>query len=756
MKKADKKELLIKVHKRFKIMLDADDRNRRDALDDMSFIHVPDGRENGVSNSGQWDQNMLKERGKRPAYVFNKLRVTMKRIINDIRANTPSAKVRGTEGGDVKTAEIFEGLIRNIWGTSNGDTIVDGAAQYMVSAGMGAWKLTFDFPSSTAFEQTIKVEEILNPFCLFSDPSDKTATKEKARDWILTDKMASTAFKAQYPDAEKIDFESHEFDDNEEWYDSGEDEVRIAEYWYKIPVQKELWQLQDGKVVDAGSDEAAGIDPSLIKRTRIVDTDQIMMCVVSGDSILEGPTEWPGTMFPFVVVYGEHFVVDGRVYWYGAGRWAKDAQRSYNVSRTAITETIAQAPQAKWWVTTVQSEGHTDNWKDAHVENFPFLGYNPDPLAPGPPQRMGTSDVPVALIQESQLASEEINMTTGRYQNDVGAPNAASSGKQEAIRNAQGDLATYNYPDNMGKAIQRTWALLIDLIPKVYNTERELRILGADGTEDYKTINTFAYVDGVEKKINDLSVGAYDTTITIGPSFSTRRQEASEAYQQLVQGNPAIWGVAGDLIFKSMDLPYADEIAERLRSMLPPQIQNMLNEEKDVPPEVQQMMQQAQQAMQMVQQQAQELQQKAAEVQKDATANEQTKAEIEKLIAQLETKQAQFQAKIAQDFAKVAEKDSRLTIEKVQYEADGTLEVSRQAATENIAQFQQALAQDTAQVLSEIQAIAQGLSKQAVDALGAIREEKDCKPRIKKITSKRVNGKLETDKIIYEDEPTIN
>ena len=186
-----------------------------------------------------------------------------------------------------------------------------------------------------------------------------------------------------------------------------------------------------------------------------------------------------------------------------------------------------------------------------------------------------------------------------------------------------------------------------------------------------------------------------------------------------------------------MDLPYADDIAERMQVMLPPEIQKQLTEGENMPPEVMAMMQQAQQAMQMVEQQAQQVQQAGAEVQQEATANDQAKAEIEKLIAQLEAKQAQFEAKIAKDLAGVAQKDAKLTIDKVNMEASGIIESSKQEATQGAAQFQQALAQDTAQVLSEIQGIAAELSKHTVAAVDQIRAEKNDKPKIVKVTSKR-------------------
>ena len=743
MKKKDtqkKQDLLILMRKRFKLMLDADKINRQNALDDMKFINVPNDVSNrGASGSGQWDLNMAKERGNRPMYVFNKLRITMKRIINDIRSQRPSGKVRGVEGGDPKVAEIFEGLIRNIWNISDGDTVIDGATEYMVSAGYGAWRIVTDYSTNTAFEQDIRLEEIQNPMCLFCDPSAKDMMKKTAVDWILTDKISRDEYKKNWPKAEIISFEDHEFDDNETWGTTEEDEVRIAEYWYKEPIEKEIWQLQDGKVIEADTDEANAIlaTPEQIKDKRIVQTDRIMMFIASGESILEGPIEWAGSMFPFVVVYGEYMLVDGTIYWYGAGRWAKDAQRSYTVSRTAITETIAQAPQAKGWATTKQAEGNVDKWAEAHLKNFPFLLYNADPQATGAPQRMGGPEIPAALIAESQIASEEINMVTGRYQSDVGAPNPAKSGKQEMVRNMQGEIATYNYPDNMGKAIGRTWELLIDLIPQIYDTERELRILGTDGAEDYKKINTFApdSETGEPIKINDLSVGQYDTVITVGPSFSTRRQEAAETYQQLMQGNPEIFPVIGDLVFKSMDLPYAEEISERLQVMLPPQIQQMINEDQDIPPEVQAMMGQAQQAMQMVEAQMQEVQKAAQETEID-------KSEVEKLMANLKTEVARFEARIAKELARIAEKESHLTLQTINHDHDAVIKDGQEQVAGDRQMFNVALAEEMHRAIENIQGMAAEFNEFAVQTLAQIQQEKDDRPKIVRVDAVREKGKL--------------
>ena len=362
------------------------------------------------------------------------------------------------------------------------------------------------------------------------------------------------------------------------------------------------------------------------------------------------------------------------------------------------------------------------------------------------------------------MAAEEINMVTGIYQADIGAPNSATSGRQEIARQQMGAVATYNYQDNMAKAMRRTTEILIDLIPQIYDTERELRVIGTDGAEDYQTVNNFVQgPDGQMIKINDLSFGRYDTTVTVGPSFSTRRQEAAETYQQLLQGSPDIFPIVGDLIFKSMDLPYSEDIADRLKIMLPPEIQQSMNEEATQSPEVMQAMAQAQQAMQMVEQQAMAVQEQASQVQQAQNEVDIGKSEIEKLLAKLETEQAKFEtqvaqhtAKVATDMAQVAQKDARLTEEKVMLEATGVVDKARAEVEQQVAAFNRALAQDTSEVLKSIQAISEELNQQAVGAMSQLAREREKQPRVREVQAVRENGQLKAIPIYEDDEPTIN
>lgn len=741
MRRKESKDLLARVKARYKVMYEADEENRRAGMEDLKFVNVP---------GSQWDDNMKQERGKRPCYEFNKLRISGKRIINDMRANRPSGKVRAVEGGDVETAEINEGLIRNIWNTSDGDTVIDYAAEYQVNAGMTAWRIDTEYSSDSAFDQDIFVRPIQNPFCLYADPACKDFLKRDAEDWILTERISKKAFESRYGKADKIDFEELGGFDDEDWED--EEAVRVAEYWYKEPYKKEIWliQGQDGPVtVDSESDEARGIPQEAILKRREVVCDKILHCVVSGQKILEKPTEWAGSQFPFVMIYGEYIVIDGKTYWWGLPRFAKDAQKAYNVARTSISEKIAMQPKSKYWATAEQAKGLTAQWSKAHKENLPFQLYNPDPKAPGPPQMMAEAQVPTALIAESQIASDEIKAVTGIFDDSLGNKTDSQSGRAIYARQQQGEIATFNYQDNMAKGIKRTYELLLDLIPNIYDTERELRILGSDGAEDYRKVNQVVYdpATGRQVRINDLSTGKYDVTVTVGPNFSTLRQEAAETYGALAQQFPQIMEIAGDLVMKSMDLPYADDIAERIKSILPAPIQQMMNKDKQLPPEIQQAMQQVQQAMAQVQEHGQLVQAAAQEVEQDKSANEKTKAEIKTELANVRAARAEFDAHVADELLKLMQKETGLTVKSADL-------VSKEAGI-TVKEAQMRDKDEATAYIQDLDGVVAEFMKAADSALSEIRQktaeiEKKADKTPVDIKTKRANGKLVAD-IKYSD-----
>jgi len=282
-------------------------------------------------------------------------------------------------------------------------------------------------------------------------------------------------------------------------------------------------------------------------------------------------------------VVGEEVHVGDRTVRHGIVRYAKDPQRLYNYWRTAAAESVALSPRAPWLVTPRQIEGQKKQWESANRGNPPYLLYSPDPSAP-PPQRIEPAYPPVALFQEAGIAADDMKAVTGIYDAGLGAQGNETSGRAILMRQREGDTGTYVYVDNLSRAIRHAGRILVDLIPRIYDTERTLRILGEDGGEGFTVINRVVPGPDGPVTLNDLGAGKYDVEVSAGPGFSTRRLEAAESMMAFVQAVPQAGAVIADLIARNMDWPGAEAIAERLRRLLPPGLDAETPEPSAPPP----------------------------------------------------------------------------------------------------------------------------------------------------------------------------
>jgi hypothetical protein len=363
--------------------------------------------------------------------------------------------------------------------------------------------------------------------------------------------------------------------------------VRIAEYFY-IEHEKAVLNLYYGNVSamkGSAEDEDMAMRGMKPIKTRIVDIKKVKWCKINGFEILESQ-DWAGSNIPVVRVVGNEFEVDGRIYVSGIVRNAKDAQRMYNYWTSQEAEMLALAPKAPFIGYGGQFEGYENQWKTANTTNWPYLEVNPDvtdgagavlPL----PQRAPPPLPQTGLIQAKMGASDDIKGTTGQYDSSLGQTSNERSGKAILARERQSDVGTYHYVDNLARAVRYITRQIVDLIPKIYDTERIARIVGEDGETGIikvnpnqpMPVNKIMDQQGIVlEKIYNLGVGKYDVCVTTGPSYMTKRQEALEAMAQLLQGNPQLWAVAGDLFIKNMDWPGAQEMSKRFAKTIDPKI----------------------------------------------------------------------------------------------------------------------------------------------------------------------------------------
>ena len=576
--------------------------SREDELDDLRFAAgSPD-------NQWQWPADVLSTRGAvqgqtinaRPCLTINKLPQHVKQVTNDQRQNRPAGKViPADDKADVEVAEIFDGIVRHIEYISDADVAYDTACDNQVTYGEGYIRILTDYCSEDSFDQDIRIGRVRNSFSVYMDPTIQDPCGSDAKWCFITQEMTKDDYERAFPDATPVSsLQTQGVGDASisQWIN--EDTVRIAEYFYIEYKSDTLNLYHGGHKAFAGTPEAKQIEAMGLKpiKTRDVQRQQIKWCKINGYEVLE-EREWAGKYIPVVRVVGNEHEVDGRLYVSGLVRNAKDAQRMYNYWVSQEAEMLALAPKAPFIGYGGQFEGYENQWKTANINNWPYLEVNPDvtdgqgavlPL----PQRAQPPMASSGLLQAKMGASDDIKATTGQYDSSLGQTSNERSGKAILARERQTDTGTYHYVDNLARAVRHVTRQIVDLIPKIYDTERVARIIGLDGATDSAKVNPTQQepvkkiVDQtgvVIEKIYNLGVGQYDVCVTTGPSYMTKRQESLEAMSTLLQGNPELWAVAGDLFIKNMDWPGAQEMAKRFAKTIDPKLMS----DDDKSPELQ-------------------------------------------------------------------------------------------------------------------------------------------------------------------------
>lgn len=629
-----KHEALIELARcRFKEAMEADRENRLRAQDDLE----------NLTGEGQWPDDVRKEREDdgRPCLTINRLPQFVRQVTGDIRRMNPAISViPSDEAASPEVAEIYEGLIRQIEYKSRASRVYEKAAESAAQCGAGYFRVLADWVDNTSFNQEIRLESIHNPFSVYFDPAAKSETREDATFCFVTEVMSRDDFEEAFPKAEVVDAEHDERTDNlENWHESGR--VVVAEYIYRDVTEREIGLLATGEVVDSPR------APMNFVRKRTVQDERFMWAKITGKEVLEGPIELPCGHMPIIAVLGEELNVGEEVYRSSVIRHAKDPQRLYNYWSSAQTEMIALQPKAPYLVTAKQIAGFESFWQGANNSNEPFLPYNPDEKAP-PPQRM-TPPVPSSgMMQEVAKASDDMKSTTGIYDAGLGNRSNEKSGVAIRQRQMEGDISTSIYSDNMATAIEQAGRVIVSMIPRVYDTNRMVAVLGKDGATKLKEINGAVITQDGLMPVNDMLHGKYNVRVSVGPSYSTQRQDAAENMIDFVRAFPAAGAITADLVARNMDWPGADEFAERLQKTLPP---GFIDE--DPTPEsmmAQQAAMQAQQAaqqMEMRKAQAEVAQGEAEAVEAQADA-EKARLEVAEQSLELAAKNGQLNAAIAQ------------------------------------------------------------------------------------------------------------
>lgn len=608
--RVDETDLFEEAEKRFRQCVDYYGTAHERWREDWKFGHA-DAR-----NGYQWEADMARSRAidGLVSLTINKTRQHCLQVINPLtQAETAIKFTAVSDEATEDAAEAIEGVVRHIEYVSNARSIYRRAIEHQVYGGLGYWRVVTDYRDQDSQEQDIFLRSVTDPTRVYLDPDVTEPDGSDARFGFIFDPIPVDEFERLYPDAHAVtDTFGTIWQDNQ-----NERVVLVTEYFRQVTKRERIFYI-DATHTSLASDLPAEMRQMLRDNgtpSRMVETNRIEWFKFAGRQVLE-KTIWPGDYIPIVPVFGEVTRIDDTFDSAGHVRAMLDAQRQYNYMRSAATMAIGLQTKTPFIAPSEAISGLETYWENANRSNFavlPYNGFDSQGRPMQPPQRAPSPIMPQAYIAGTEAAASDMQMVSGQFEAAMGEPSNERSGVAIQQRQMAGEQGADHFKQAFEMALRLTGKILLNLIPRIYTERRVLRILGVDGKQSRVQIDPQAeqaHQEAENEKANTAvailnpAVGRYEVQADIGPGFLTRRQQAFDFAQEVLTRSPEWASVIGDLLMKEAPFPGADEMAERLRRMVPPQALGGPS------PEVLQMQQQMQQMhdalAQMVQERAED------------------------------------------------------------------------------------------------------------------------------------------------------
>lgn len=637
---AEKDEDIVKeAHSRFKYCEDWEAPARVNFDYDYKFANAD------THNKYQWDTALINTRqdeGK-PILTVNKVQQHNLLIINDAKMNKPGVRIRPV--GDEATfeaAQVYQDLVYHIEYISSAEHVYDNGLKWQVEAGIGYWRIQTDYIDNKTFNQEIYIKRIRDPRSVYKDPDVNELDTSDARYGFVFEDEKIDLYKAKYPDFKDVGGSSVLGNVSLDWF--SKDHVRVAEYYRKRQKKDKLIAFlgPDGQqqigfysaLTAEGKQHYQQVKKEPTSQERDVLNDEIEWFKIAGAKIIDRG-KWLGKYIPLIPIVGIETVIDGVLDRKGHTRALINPQQIYNWNTSANQEYGALQTKSPWVAPSAAIEGYEEYYKTANSINHAYLPYNhidddgkpiPPPARPGPP--VGSP----AYSEQMRIAENEMMMASGQYQAQFGENENAKSGVAINARQRQGDRATYHFIDSQAIAVALTGKMIVDLIPKIYDTERIIQIMARNGKQKKIQIapnaadahqqlpqdTTVDPAKRVEEIIFNPNIGTYDIQADTGPSFATKRNEGFNALTQIASQNKDFMNmIGGDIYFKNADFPDSDILAERYARIIPP---NVRGEGPD--PQTEQVMHQASDKIEQLTKLLTDAQQKLADRDRELTIKE--------------------------------------------------------------------------------------------------------------------------------------
>ncbi|EEH2387671.1 portal protein [Salmonella enterica subsp. enterica serovar Newport] len=586
-------ETLEKKHERIMLRFDRSYTPQQDVrekcIEATRFARVPGGQWEGATAAGTKLDDRFE---KYPKFEINKVATELNRIIAEYRNNRITVKFRpGDKEASEELANKLNGLFRADYEETDGGEACDNAFDDAATGGFGCFRLTSMLVNEydpMDERQRIAIEPVYDPSrSVWFDPDAKKYDKSDALWAFCMYSLSPEKYEAEYGKTPPASLDvttmtSWEYD----WF--GPEVVYIAKYYevrkesvdvisYRQPITGEIATYDSDQIEDIEDELALAGFQEVARRS--VKRRRVYVSVVDGQNFLEKPRRIPGEHIPLIPVYGKRWFIDDIERVEGHIAKAMDPQRLYNLQVSMLADSAAQDPGQVPIFDPEQVRGLEKHWEDRGKKRPAFLVARAprdkagNPIGPAAPGSFTPApQLSPAIATMLQLTSADIQEVTGSSQAMQQMP---SNIAQETVNNLmnRADMASFIYLDNMAKSLKRAGEVWLSMAREVYGSEREVRVVNEDGTDDIALMNA-QVVDSQTGRVvalNDLSTGRYDVTVDVGPSYTARRDATVSVLTNVLSTmlpndpmRPAIQGI----ILDNIDGEGLDDFKEYNRNQL--------------------------------------------------------------------------------------------------------------------------------------------------------------------------------------------
>ena len=545
----------------------------------------------------QWPEDAKTARADRPMLQINHIAQFIHNALGNLKQSKFNVHVMQASGpndavpawvGDTEypTAEVMEGMIRDVERRSDAGHAYVRAVQHALEGGFGWLWVRTDQPDDNPFELELRIEHIVDRYSVLLDPFSDRDDFSDAEWGIVSQKLPMGEFRARYPQVPQTScsigdgFDTHYRD----WW-GGETHARISHYFYKEAMKRTAFRLRgrDGSEIVAFKDKLEDILDELAEGgyqkvdEKEINSFQVKHVLCTSNHILEGPSDWPGMRIPIVPVLGRQIDYDDRSGYAGLLRWTYDSQRMINYLVSSFIERIALSPKAPWLATADQIKNYQSIWDNQHLNNVNVLPYDHDETAENPappPKRQDPATFAAAEMQGILGFRSWMQDSIGMHEANLGKKSNETSGVAIQQRQNTGNMAMFDFVDNLAFSIASIGNLLCDLIPKVYSGDSIRRIILPDETQGLVRLNYTVEDEetGNLVRIANLELCRYTCAVRPGPAFQTLREQFVKMFMEIGRSNPQFAQGMFDLFVASLDMPFGREMTRRAKMMMPPHL----------------------------------------------------------------------------------------------------------------------------------------------------------------------------------------